>query len=64
MHGSKISNIHKNMIIELRNASFFEHVFPCKSEEGWSSSKRTLGTVSEKTLGPRIQRKWRGLRWA
>ena len=29
----------KNMIMELRNVSFFEDVFPCKSKEESSSSK-------------------------
>ena len=44
---SEISDIHKNTIMESRNASFFEHVFPCKSEEGPSSSKRTFETMNE-----------------
>ncbi|KAL5556609.1 hypothetical protein UlMin_038845, partial [Ulmus minor] len=30
-----------------RNASFFEHVFPCKSIEDSSSSKRTYETIVE-----------------
>ena len=38
-HESNIPNIHKNMIIESRNASFFEDVFPCRSREEPSSSK-------------------------
>ena len=33
--------------MESRNASFFEHVFPCKFEEGPSSSKRTFETMNE-----------------
>ena len=44
---SEISNIHKNTIMESRNASFFEHVIPCKSEEGPSSSKQTFETMNE-----------------
>ena len=32
VHESNISDIHKNTIMELRNASFFEDVFPCKSK--------------------------------
>ena len=28
VHESKVPDVHKNMIIESRNASFFEHVFP------------------------------------
>ncbi|RVW11957.1 Retrovirus-related Pol polyprotein from transposon TNT 1-94 [Vitis vinifera] len=35
-------DIHKNTIMESRNASFFEDVFPCKSKEEPSSSKRML----------------------
>ena len=31
VHESKVSDVHKNTIIESRNASFFEHVFPCNS---------------------------------
>ena len=33
--------------MESRNASFFEHIFPCKSDEGPSSSKRTYETMNE-----------------
>ena len=33
--------------MELRNASFFEDVFPCKSKEESSSSKRVLETINE-----------------
>ena len=33
VHESNISDIHKNMIMESRNASLFEDVFPCKSKE-------------------------------
>ena len=33
--------------MESRNASFFEHVFPCKSIEDSSSSKRTYETIVE-----------------
>ena len=48
VHESNISNIHKNMIMESRNASFFEDVFPCKSKEEPSSSKRVLeSTINE-----------------
>ncbi|KAH9686503.1 hypothetical protein KPL70_014374 [Citrus sinensis] len=31
VHESKVPDVHKNKIIESRNASFFEHVFPCNS---------------------------------
>ncbi|XP_071913959.1 uncharacterized protein [Coffea arabica] len=33
VYNSEISDIHKNTIMESRNASFFEDVFPCKSNE-------------------------------
>ena len=35
------------MIMESRNASLFEDVFPCKSKEELSSSKRVLKTINE-----------------
>lgn len=44
---SEISNIHKNTIMESRNASLFEHVFSCRSIEDSSSSKRTHETIVE-----------------
>ena len=47
VHESKISDIHKNTIMESRNASFFEHVFPCRSKEESSSLKRTCETIRE-----------------
>ena len=48
VHESKNPDIHKNTIIESRNASFFEHVFPCKTKEDEpSSSKRTFETIIE-----------------
>ena len=33
VHESNIPDIHKNMIMESRNAFFFEFVFPCRSRE-------------------------------
>ena len=39
VHESNILYIHKNTIMESRNASFFENIFPCKSIEELSSSK-------------------------
>ena len=39
VHELNILDIHKNMIMELRNASFFKDVFPCRSKEEPSSSK-------------------------
>ena len=44
-----ILDIHNNTIIELKNASFFEDVFPCKSKEESSSSKQVLRTITENT---------------
>ena len=41
VYKSDIPDIHKNTIMESRNAMFFEHVFPCKSNDEASSSKRT-----------------------
>ena len=36
-------------MMESRNASFFKHVFPCKSKEESSSSKRTHETINEES---------------
>ena len=46
MHESKNPDIHKNTIIESRNASFFEHIFPCNSKgDQPNSSKRPVKTI-------------------
>ena len=47
-HASNILDIHndKNMIMESRNAYFFEDVFPCRSREEPSLSKRVLETIT------------------
>ena len=45
-----IPDIHKNTIIESRNASLFEDVFPSKFREEPSSSKRVLETINENSL--------------
>ena len=47
VHESNILDIHKNMIMESKNVSFFEDVFPCKSGEEPSSSKLVLETINE-----------------
>ena len=47
VHESNISDIHKNTIIESRNASFFEDIFPCKSKVDQNSSKRAFETINE-----------------
>ena len=39
VHGLNILDIHKNIIMESRKASFFEDVFPCRYKEESSSSK-------------------------
>ena len=41
IHKSEIIDMHANTIIESRNASFFENVFPYKSTQKSNSSKRT-----------------------
>ena len=46
MHESKVPNVHKNTIIESRNASFFKHVFPCNSR----MESRELRQFHETTL--------------
>ena len=38
VYKSEIFDIHKNTIMESRNVPFFGHIFPCKSDEGPSSS--------------------------
>ena len=47
VHESNIPDIHKNKIMESKNTSFFEDVFPCKSKEEPSSSKRVLEIINE-----------------
>ncbi|XP_073137614.1 uncharacterized protein [Henckelia pumila] len=44
---SQIPDIHKNTIMESRNASFFEHVFPCKYKEESSFSKRSYEKLEQ-----------------
>ncbi|KAK8583215.1 hypothetical protein V6N13_021927 [Hibiscus sabdariffa] len=48
VHDSKNPEIHKNTIMESKNASFFENIFPCKTKEvDLNSTKRVLETISE-----------------
>ena len=47
VHESNVSDIHKKTIMESRNASLFEDVFPCKSKVKPNSSKRVFGTINE-----------------
>ncbi|CAH9115649.1 unnamed protein product [Cuscuta europaea] len=49
VYDSNNPDVHENTIIESRNASFFEDVFPCKSNEGPSTSKRTFDVAMENT---------------
>nr|GEV82847.1 hypothetical protein [Tanacetum cinerariifolium] len=48
VHESKNSDIQKNTVMELRNASFFEHIFPCLSKETGSSSRLDDEVVQDK----------------
>ena len=43
--------MHVNIIIESRNASFFEKVFHYKSTQGSNSSKRTHDTAISSSQG-------------
>ena len=47
VHDSKNPEIHKNTIMESRNASFFEDVFPCLNKKGESSSSPDNEVVRE-----------------
>ena len=49
VHESENPNIHKNAIMESKNASLFENVFPCKSKYESSSSKQTYETMNEES---------------
>ena len=46
MHKYDIPDIHVNTIIESRNASFFENIFPSKNACDGSSVKRTHDTAT------------------
>ena len=46
VHKSDIPDIHEDTIIEFRNASFFENIFPCKEKQEISSNKRTYDTAN------------------
>ncbi|RVW53245.1 hypothetical protein CK203_091653 [Vitis vinifera] len=41
-----IPDIHEDTIIESRNASFFENIFPCKEKQEVSLNKRTYDTAN------------------
>ena len=45
VYKSELPDIHINMIIESRDAMFFEDIFPNKKKENKSSGKRTYETT-------------------
>ena len=51
IHKSEIIDMHVNTIIESRNASLFENVFPYKSTQESNSSKRTHDTAIDSSQG-------------
>ncbi|XP_074578534.1 uncharacterized protein LOC141835014 [Curcuma longa] len=55
VYESQVPEIHKNSIIESRNASFFEHVFPYKTREEESSSKRIYESQEEEEVDEPIE---------
>ena len=52
VYKSDVYNIHKNTIMESRNASFFEHIFPWKTQEETSSNKRTHSPEEPEEVEP------------
>jgi len=50
IYKSDIPNLHVNTIIETRNASFFEEIFPYKSTQESSSLKRNFKSTSSTSL--------------
>ncbi|GKC38507.1 retrovirus-related pol polyprotein from transposon TNT 1-94 [Tanacetum coccineum] len=48
VHESKNPDIQKNTVMESRNASFFEHIFPCLSKETGSSARLDNEVVQDK----------------
>ncbi|GKA59734.1 retrovirus-related pol polyprotein from transposon TNT 1-94 [Tanacetum coccineum] len=48
IHDSKNSDIQKNAVMESRNASFFENIFPCLTKETGSSSRLDEEVVQDK----------------
>lgn len=40
LYESKNPDIHKNTILESKNALFFKNIFPCKAREVYSSSMK------------------------
>ena len=54
IHKSEIIDMHANTIIESRNASFFENVFPYKSTQKSNSSKRAHDTTIGSSQGQQV----------
>ncbi|GKA49185.1 retrotransposon protein, putative, ty1-copia subclass [Tanacetum coccineum] len=48
VHDSKNRDIQKNVVMESRNASFFENIFPCLTKETRSSSRLDDEVVQDK----------------
>ncbi|GJZ63134.1 retrotransposon protein, putative, ty1-copia subclass, partial [Tanacetum coccineum] len=48
VHDSKNPDIQKNSVMESRNASFFENIFPCLTKETGSSSRLDEDVVQDK----------------
>ncbi|GJT14034.1 retrovirus-related pol polyprotein from transposon TNT 1-94 [Tanacetum coccineum] len=48
VHDSKNPDIQKNVVMESRNASFFENIFPCLTKETGSSSRLDDEVVQDK----------------
>ena len=46
IHKFNIPDMHLNTIIESRNASFFEEIFPCKPTQETNFLKRNLKSTS------------------
>ena len=46
IHKSVHSEMHVNTIIESRNVSFFEHVFPNKTEQETSTNKKSNDAIT------------------
>jgi len=55
VHESKIPDIHKNSIMESRNASFFENVFPCLNKDKASSSRMDNENIHNETHNELVQ---------
>ena len=59
IHKSEIIDMHANTIIESRNASFFENVFPYKSTQESNSSKMTHHELDDDDDEPRRSKRTR-----